>query len=191
MSGDNPIKKITYRLALDHTRDSGARQVEEGFDVHVVRGQDQFEQEDLFEVDKVCVPLLDDVGHVLTLEWLLDLRHGFLQVMFTELDDLLEDFRLDVGEGNFRHLLFLVVVIIIVLVLLMVFHHRLDKFRHGCDGHRNDVLFSLLRDLFEVFFETWRGVGEKIRNWVGKENVATTKKKNVSGFIFRSLQKKL
>lgn len=136
---------VAYRLALDHAGHGGTGQIQEWLNVHVVGRQDEFKQEDLFEVDKVRVPFLDDVGHVLALERLFNFRHGFLQVMFAKFNHLLEDFRLDVGQRDFRHLLlFLVVIGVIILIL---FHHGLDEFRHVGDGDRDQVFLSILGDL--------------------------------------------
>ena len=87
-------------LSLDHARHRGTGEIQEGLDVEVVGGEDQFKEEDLFDIDKIGVPLLDHVLHVLRLEGLFDFRHGLGEVVFAELEDLLEDLRLDVGEGE-------------------------------------------------------------------------------------------
>ena len=88
------------RLALDHGCDRGAGQVQERLNVHVICGENELKQQDLFKVNKVRVPLLDDFGHVLAFERLFNLRHGILQVVGAELDDLLQDLALDIGQGD-------------------------------------------------------------------------------------------
>lgn len=88
------------RLALDHTGDRGTGQVEERLDIHVVGREDELKEENLLKVDKVGIPLLDDVRHGLGLERLLNLGHGFLQMVLAKLNDLLQDLRLDVRERN-------------------------------------------------------------------------------------------
>ena len=93
----------TYRFPLDHAGDSGASQIKQRLDIHVVCREDQLEQQDLLQIDKVGIPLLDDVRHDLALQGFLDFRHRFRQVMLTELNNLLEDLRLDVGQGELRN----------------------------------------------------------------------------------------
>mmetsp|Transcript_29653 Transcript_29653/g.61847 ORF Transcript_29653/g.61847 Transcript_29653/m.61847 type:complete len:268 (+) Transcript_29653:3983-4786(+) len=134
------------RLSLDHRSDSRAGKIQERLDVHVVRRQNELEQQDLLEVDKVGVPLLHDVGHVAGLEGFLDLRHGFRQVVVAELDDLAEDLALDVRQRDLGDLVVVVVVVVVIVVVVVVVHHRLDEFRHV--GHRQSdgEFVSLFRD---------------------------------------------
>ena len=57
-------------LALDHGRDSSARQVKQRLDVHEVGGQNELKENLLLNVDEVCIPLLDDLTHLCRLQWL-------------------------------------------------------------------------------------------------------------------------
>lgn len=100
---------IIRGLALDHTRNRRTGQVQERLDIHIVGRQNEFKQQDLLQLYKVGVPLLDNVGHDLTLERFLNLCHGLFQVMLAKLNDLLKDLGLDVGERNLNGTLFVVV----------------------------------------------------------------------------------
>ena len=143
-------------LALDHGGDGGAREVEEGLDVHVVGGEDELEEEDLLDVDEVGVPLLDDLGHDGGLEGLLDLGHGLGLVVLAEVDDLLEDGGLDVGEGDLGDGVVVVVIVVPVLV-----HHGLDELGHlgdlGGDLEGVSLLADLLCMLCLMFVSRGRG----------------------------------
>jgi hypothetical protein len=68
---------------------------------------------------------------------------GTYQVVFAKLNDLFQDFRLDIGKWHFGWLgIFVVVVFLIVL-------HRLDQFGHGGDGQRDGERLSLFGDLWK------------------------------------------
>ena len=79
-------------------------------DVHVVGRKDQFEKDLLLNIDKVGIPLLDDLAHDGRAEGLLDLAHLLSLVLFTELNHLREDNGLHVGKGD---LLLLLIVLIL------------------------------------------------------------------------------
>ena len=153
-------------LSLDHGGDGGAGQIQEGLDVHVVGGKDELEEQDLLDVDKVGVPLLDDLGHYGRLEGLLDLGHGLGLVMLAEVDDLLEDGCLDVGEGDFGD-----------IVLGVLVHHCLDELGHlgdiGGDGE-GVTLLAHLNDFGKDTFDL-RHCGTRkakgVRRWVHKRRI--------------------
>eukprot|EP00580_Thalassiosira_gravida_P017147 CAMPEP_0201657218 /NCGR_PEP_ID=MMETSP0494-20130426/526_1 /ASSEMBLY_ACC=CAM_ASM_000839 /TAXON_ID=420259 /ORGANISM="Thalassiosira gravida, Strain GMp14c1" /LENGTH=136 /DNA_ID=CAMNT_0048134011 /DNA_START=329 /DNA_END=739 /DNA_ORIENTATION=+ len=58
------LPNLLRRFPLDHARHGRARQIQQRFDIHVIRREDEFEEEDLLDVDEVGVPLLDDLGHL-------------------------------------------------------------------------------------------------------------------------------
>jgi hypothetical protein len=89
------------RLSLDHAGDGRTGQIQQGLDVHVIGRQDEFKENDLFDIAKVGIPLLDHVGHVLALQGLFDFRHGIFLVVLTKFNHLLKDRGLDVGQGDF------------------------------------------------------------------------------------------
>lgn len=97
--------QFSYRLPLDHTGDGGARQIEQRLAIQVVGSQNQLKKQNLLQVNKVGIPLLDNIRHHLTLQWLFDFSHGFLQVVFTELNHFAQDLGLHVGERNFGNLI--------------------------------------------------------------------------------------
>ena len=84
-------------FTLDHGGDRGAGQIQQRLDIQVIRRQDEFKQQYLFDIDKICVPFLDDFRHVLRLERLFNLRHGLGQVVLAKFQNFLENLRLDVG----------------------------------------------------------------------------------------------
>jgi hypothetical protein len=101
---------IIRRLSLDHTGDSRTGQIQKRLDIHIVGSQNEFKQQNLLQLDKVSIPLLDHVRHDLTLEGFLNLSHGLLQMMLAKLNDLVKDLRLDVGKRNLNRALVVVVV---------------------------------------------------------------------------------
>mmetsp|Transcript_17720 Transcript_17720/g.54068 ORF Transcript_17720/g.54068 Transcript_17720/m.54068 type:complete len:235 (+) Transcript_17720:410-1114(+) len=123
-------------LALDHGGDGGAGEVEERLDVHVVRREDQLEEEFLVDVDVLGVPLLDDLVHVGGLEGFLDVGHGVFGIAAAELDDFREDVGLDVRQRNFLRLF---------VVVRLLGDHRLHELRHFGDAHFDLELVALLR----------------------------------------------
>merc|ERR1719253_1663580 len=102
-------------LSLDHARHGSTRQIQQRLDIHVVGCQNEFEQEDLLNIDKIGVPLLDDLGHHSGFEGLLNFRHGFRSVVLAEFDDLSQDGSFDVGKWNFSH----------IVVVRVLFKHAL------------------------------------------------------------------
>ena len=87
-------------LVLDHAGDLGAGQLKQGLDVEVVGGHDELEEHLLLHVNVVCVPGVDDGGHVGVSEWFLDLGDGVVLDVSAELNNLFEDGALHVGEGD-------------------------------------------------------------------------------------------
>jgi hypothetical protein len=69
------------------------------------RGKNELKQQHLIETDKVGIPLLHNIGHVLRLERFFNLRHGFRQVMFAKFNHLDEHGTLDIRQWNFNLLL--------------------------------------------------------------------------------------
>ena len=51
-------------LTLDERGDLGARELKKRLDVKVVSSHDNLKEHLLIDVDKICVPLVDDLGHV-------------------------------------------------------------------------------------------------------------------------------
>mmetsp|Transcript_53843 Transcript_53843/g.155461 ORF Transcript_53843/g.155461 Transcript_53843/m.155461 type:complete len:218 (+) Transcript_53843:246-899(+) len=135
------------RLPLNHTGHSSTSQIQQRLDIHVVRSENQLKQQNLFQINKIRIPLLDNVRHVLTLERLLNFRHGVLQIVLTKFDHLLQNLTLDIGQRNF------LAAGIIIIVFLFI-HHGLHQFTHASDIRLHGKRISLFGDQvdFVVFF---------------------------------------
>lgn len=85
------LADLLWRLALDHVCDGLAADIEEGLNVHVVRGEDDLEEHLLVDLHKLLVPVLD-VGRLLSgvgvvvLGW-----RGVVLVVGAPLEHLAED----------------------------------------------------------------------------------------------------
>ena len=90
-------------LVLDERGDLGAGELEQGLDVEVVGGHDELKQNLLLQVDELSIPGINHGGHVSGSEGLLDFGRLVVFEVGAELDDLLEDRALHVGQ---RDLLF-------------------------------------------------------------------------------------
>ena len=64
------LANLLRGLARDHGRDSSARQVKQRLDVHEVGCQNELKENLLLNIDKVCIPLLDDLAHLCRLQGL-------------------------------------------------------------------------------------------------------------------------
>ncbi len=87
-------------LVLDHAGDLGAGKLKQRLDIEVVGGHDELEEHLLLHVNVVCVPGVDDGGHVGVAEWLLDLGDGVVLDVSAKLNNLFEYGALDIGEGD-------------------------------------------------------------------------------------------
>ena len=87
-------------LALDEGCDLGAGQLKKRFDIKVVSCHDDFEEHLLVDIDKIGVPLIDNLGHVSGAERFLDLGRCVLSHVLTENDNLLHDGLVDLGDRN-------------------------------------------------------------------------------------------
>ena len=97
------VKELTYLLdglVLDQAGDLGAGELKERLNVKVVGGHDQFEKNFLLQVDVIGVPGVNNAGHIYAFEGLLDLGGLVVLQVLAEVDNLLEDGSLDVGQGN-------------------------------------------------------------------------------------------
>ena len=77
------------RLVFYQAGDFGAGELEQGLDVEVVAGHDELKQDFLVEVDELCVPWVDDLGHVGADKGLGNLRWSVVLHVSTELNNLL------------------------------------------------------------------------------------------------------
>jgi len=89
-------------LALDDVGNGLAADVEEGLDIKVVGGEDDLEEHLLVNLHELHIPLLDVVGALAGVVGLLRDLDRVVAVVLAVLDDLSEDGRGDVGEGNGR-----------------------------------------------------------------------------------------
>lgn len=105
------LADIFRSLALDHTRNRSAGKIKKRLDIHVVCSKDELEQNDLLNINKVGIPLLNNVRHLLRLEWFLNLSHWLLQMMLTEVNDFSEYLRANVGQRNLNLLVFVFIVL--------------------------------------------------------------------------------
>lgn len=80
-----------------HGGNGGTGQIPQRLNVHVIGRQHEFIQQ---ERRQFGVPLLHDIGPVFTFQGLFNFRHGFLEMVFAELNDLLQHMSLHMGERN-------------------------------------------------------------------------------------------
>ena len=108
-------------LAFDEGGNLGAAELQQGLDIEVVGGHDDFEKHLLVNIDVVGVPLVDDLGEVGGAERLLDLGWGVVLHVLHERDHLLHDVLVHLGDRDF-------------FVSARVFNQALDK-----DGLRGNI----------------------------------------------------
>ena len=87
-------------LALDEGGDLRTRKLKKRLDIQVVSSHYDLEEHFLVDVDKISVPLIDNLRHVRGAERFLDLRRCVLSHVLTENDDLLHDGLVDLGDWN-------------------------------------------------------------------------------------------
>jgi len=126
------LADLLRRLALNHRGDLGAGEIQQRLDIHVVRRQDELEQQLLVNINELSIPLAHHLGHVGALQGLFNVLRGVLSVVTHVLDDLLQDGGLHVEQRD-------------VIGILVTLGHGLDQLAHHTDllGHLEDL--TLLR----------------------------------------------
>ena len=97
------LKKLAHfwtRLVLDQGSNLGTGEVEQGLDVKVVGGFDEFKQKFLVDIDVLCLPWIYEFRHVSTWNGLLDLGWSDVFKVVTELEDLLNDLAMKFWKFN-------------------------------------------------------------------------------------------